>query len=185
MLEKRKTESYSTLDLIYMGVFFYRECFLNWDLKKEGYILKHKQRRRAIFIGFVVYLAIILWAFQGANKMEEERLHAIDQLAMEDSLMLATINWTANYEFDESKFDKNASILWLLSVKKKNLEHDFNLVIYKDNQPILDIDGFAGITKDGLKMILNALNFNKTDMVFSNYDKLFEFVVDNITNSCS
>jgi hypothetical protein len=160
-----------------MSAFFYRELFSDWNLKKEGYILKYKQRRKSIFIGFIVYLFILIWAFQGGNKMEEERLNKIDQIAIEDSLMLTKINWTSNYEFDESKFEKNSSIYWLLSVDKKNMEHDFNLKIHKNNKIIIDIAGFAGITKDGLEMILNSVNINETDIVFSDYDKLFEFIV--------
>jgi hypothetical protein len=57
------------------------------------------------------------------------------------------------------------------------MEHDFNLKIHKNNKIIIDIAGFAGITKDGLEMILNSVNINETDIVFSDYDKLFEFIV--------
>ncbi len=177
-LAHRKTESYSTFDQIYMTFFCYRELFFDWSLKKEGYLLKHKQRKRSLFIGFGLYLLFIIWASQGAGKIEKERIQEIDRIAREDTLRLTRINWTSKYRFDESKFEKNCSSSWLLSVKKNNLEHDFNLIIYKDNKPILDIDGFAGITKNGLEMILSSVNLNKTDMVFSNYDKLFEFVVE-------
>jgi hypothetical protein len=53
-------EDYSIVEKIWIILFWPRELFHDWYLKREGYTLKAKRRIQLIFTGLIVYLIIIL-----------------------------------------------------------------------------------------------------------------------------
>ncbi len=59
-LKNISEEDYSVFEKIWMILFWPRELFHSWFLKREGYTLKAKRRIQLILIGLIFYVIIIL-----------------------------------------------------------------------------------------------------------------------------
>lgn len=177
-LEKRKTESYSVLNLILMTLFFYREIFRDWDLKKEGYLKKHKQRLYTLALGLMFYIFIFVWAVQGGNKMEQDWISEIETIAIQDSIIESTIDWSSTLQFEENKFDETSHVKWELEINKKLNEHFALLTISKNKNQLLKMECLGVLTENGLKFIHDSVIINHTAIQIGLYDKLFEIIID-------
>ena len=61
-LEIIRNEDFTTIDKFFLVLFWPREIFVGWSLRKEGYILKAKRRLQLIGLGVVLTLMFIAWA---------------------------------------------------------------------------------------------------------------------------
>ncbi len=57
---KMGNEDYSVFEKLWMIIFWPRELFFGWTLRKDGYPTKAKNRLKLIGIGIVLYLVFIL-----------------------------------------------------------------------------------------------------------------------------
>ncbi|NVN97567.1 hypothetical protein HXX01_05090 [Candidatus Nomurabacteria bacterium] len=53
-------EDYSFLEKIWIIMFWPKEVFHEWSLKRDGYILKAKHRLQLIGIGMIIYILLII-----------------------------------------------------------------------------------------------------------------------------
>lgn len=83
-LERRKTEDYSRLDKVFLFLFCYRYIFSDWNLKKEGYLLKAKRRKQLLAIGFISYFALFTWAYKEGEELERKRIEEINNIDISD-----------------------------------------------------------------------------------------------------
>jgi hypothetical protein len=59
-LKNASEEDYSVFEKIWMILFWPRELFHGWHLKRDGYTLKAKRRIQLILTGLIFYIIIIL-----------------------------------------------------------------------------------------------------------------------------
>jgi hypothetical protein len=59
-LKNASEEDYSVFEKIWMILFWPRELFHGWYLKRDGYTLKAKRRIQLILTGLIFYIIIIL-----------------------------------------------------------------------------------------------------------------------------
>jgi len=61
-LDKNAIEDFTVFEKIFILLFWYKALFSNWNLRKDGFILKSKRRIHLIGIGILIYLIFILYA---------------------------------------------------------------------------------------------------------------------------
>jgi hypothetical protein len=61
-LEIRRTEDFTIIEKFFLVLWWPREIFSGWSLRKEGYILKAKRRLQLIGLGIVLTVMLFAWA---------------------------------------------------------------------------------------------------------------------------
>lgn len=84
-LEKNKTESYTTLEMILIFIFGPLKFFRRYDdvftLRKENYFLKFRQRIVILTLGFIAWFIFIYMSF---HHYEQKRLEEIEKIDISD-----------------------------------------------------------------------------------------------------
>lgn len=69
-LADRASERFSWFDLFFMTLKFPKTILSDWDLKKEGYFLKFKQRLYAIGAGIILWTLVAIWGIAEYNRSQ-------------------------------------------------------------------------------------------------------------------
>jgi len=87
-LESRSTEDFTIIEKIFLVLFWPRELFSGWGLRKEGYTLKANRRLQLIGSGILLAVIVVFWAFYEYEINNQKRIEDINN-------------------FDNSKWEKN------------------------------------------------------------------------------
>ncbi len=171
-LGKRKVESFSILDLIFMSLFWFKYIFQDWYLKKEGYDRMYKQRLYSIGIGVILFSVMMLDMYLSLDDVEQKRIDEINQIAISDSIAKSKVNWSGVYQFKDIIEGKTESVVWQLSVVKVKTEHNAILKLTNENNTI--VVPCVGLVEKNILEIYSDTIVNLLDnRSVSYHDKLF------------
>jgi len=94
-LKLRKAEEYSLLEKSSLILFWFKEIFWDWHLKRDGYLLKYRQRRQFIFVGFLLTVASFGWILMQSPSIDKQRMDEINKVD--------NSKWEKNYIGDSLK----------------------------------------------------------------------------------
>lgn len=166
----RENESYSSFELIFIGLFCVQEMFLNWHLRREGYLLKSKQRLWAIGLGIVFYTVSILYPLCWADTMMSKHIKTIHPIVTADSLRVSSIDWSGDYYFTDSSTNK--TIVWYLVIQKEGGKHKANLSLV-DSLNALSINCVGVLNEELIEFFPDTTYQLYDDQIVSYYDRLF------------
>lgn len=79
-LRGRAKEDYSIFEKFILVIFWYKEVFRGWSLKKEGYVLKSKKRLKLISLGIILTIILFVFALISFESEEKRRLEEINKV---------------------------------------------------------------------------------------------------------
>lgn len=177
-LEERKTESFATIDLALMSLFWFNYILSDWYLAREGYLKMRKQRLIAIGIGFSVFAVFMLSIAFSLDEFEQERIDEINQIGIKDSVAISKIDWSGTYVFIDANTDSDENVVWKLILQKKEAEHIGNLTI-SNNKSSTEISCIGLIKKELIEFFPDTIYVLFDGLTISYYDRLFTFTKQN------
>jgi len=171
-IENRKTESYTIIELIFMAIMWPKYLFSDWHLKRNGYILKRKERLISISLGFLICFLAVSYEMLTYPKRQQEKLDKLRKVELIDSITISKIDWSGDYIFNDTLKNTKRRITWELALKKHNNRHVGTLVLCNGNEKV-SIPCIGLIKDRGLEIYpdTNATLLNKIDVGY--YDNLF------------
>ena len=167
-----RTESYTIIDLIFMTVLWPRYLLRDWCLKRNGYILKRKQRLVCLCIGFTIYFIAGTYEILTNPIRQKEKLDKLRKIEQVDSIAKSKIDWSGDYVFMDTLKNSKERIIWKLIIKKENNNHKGTLTQTSGKEKVSI--PCIGLVKDkGLELYpdTNATLLNEIDVGY--YDNLF------------
>jgi len=170
--ERRKTESYNIIELIFMTILWPKYLLSDWHLKSYGYTFKRKQRFICLSLGFMIYFISISYELLTYPSREKEKFDKLKQIEQIDSIAKSKIDWSGNYIFIDSLKNQKERITWELALNKENNKHKGTLTLTSGKEKI-SIPCIGLVKDNGLELYpdRNATLLNKIDVGY--YDNLF------------
>ena len=171
-IENRKTESYTIIDLIFMTILWPKYLLRDWYLKRNGYILKRKQRLISISLGFLICFLALSYEMLTNPRRQQEKLDKLTKVELIDSITKSKIDWSGEYIFIDTLKCTKGRITWKLLLKKRNNKHIGTLILNNGNENV-SIPCIGLIKDRGLEIYpdTNATLLNRIDVGY--YDNLF------------
>ena len=155
-----KADSFTVLELIWLIIFPLKGFLLH---KEET--LKKKQKALSLIISVILYATLIGFASYDQKIQNEEYVEQLNQEVINDSIFIASQNWTGKYYFEDT--EKN----WSLEVKKQENQHKGILEI-KDSNSIQKLNCSVIVKDFGIQIFSNSPNISLG--IKSHTDLLFE-----------
>lgn len=170
-LKRRRNESFGVIPLILMIIFWPKYIFRDWQLNKEGYSKKRKERLYAIGFGIMLY-SIYLINF--SVSYDKKRIEDSNNQAINDSLAKSKIDWSGKYIFYDTTEKLENELIWELKLKKEKLDHKGELKITNKDSTIIIF--CVGLIKDNELEIYPDTTYEIFGRLnVSYYDRLFRF----------
>jgi hypothetical protein len=176
-LEKRKEESYDLFELIIMSVFWLRYIFRDWNLDREGYVKKSKQRLYSLFTGIILYSILIIDFALTYEDEEQEKLVELNRIAVVDSILKSKVDWSGLYVFEDTLKAGENNFLWELRVIKDKSEHSAILTLINESNRI-NIPCIGLIKDENLELYSDTVCELNNGLNISYNEKLFFMVKD-------
>ncbi|MDB4335045.1 DUF5991 domain-containing protein [bacterium] len=179
-LYERSIESYNIFDKIMIAIFPFRYIFRDWNLLKNGYIKKSKQRLFAMGIGAIGYVIIYLWVQITSPIKRQNELIEFDKKAIADSLALLEVDWSGVYIFKDELSNHSEKISWEIDITKDGMSHSADIELFTKGES-LKLTAY-GIIKGNYFELYPDSTFHllKGEKVVR-YDRLLTFTYDSTT----
>jgi hypothetical protein len=154
------TESFTVFELIWMVIYPITSSSVG-----KGEKLKKKQKRNTIILSLVLYSCVIGYSTYDFEKKNDAYVQYLADETIQDSIFVASQNWSGHYEFYEGKRS------WELEIVKNSNKHSALLTILEGTDTVkltcaVVVRGF------GIEIFSDSVN---TEMGIHSYtDLLFE-----------
>jgi len=171
-IERRRTESYTIIELLLMTILWARFLLSDWHLKRDGYLLKRKQRLISLSLGFMICFFALSYEMLTNPGRQQEKLKKLRKLEQIDSISKSKIDWSGVYVFIDTLKNQKGRIIWELALKKQNNKHTGTLMMANEKEKV-SIPCIGLIKERGLEIYpdTNATLLNRIDVGY--YDNLF------------
>ena len=107
-LEIRRIEDFTIIEKFFLVLWWPREIFSGWSLRKEGYILKAKRRLQLIGLGIVLTVMLFAWADYQWDINNQKLIEEIEKTDISE--------WEKNHVADTTTDEQHIKD----SIEKKN-----------------------------------------------------------------